>query len=250
LKVWFFALSLFVCSLTHASSFTEEGTKYYAEFYSSQGARFNTARTSHTFVRFYKVVDGERTEVVDISWLPAGGYFSRGGRMPLFRAVPGRNYSLEETFAAVSGRQVFNHGKYEVSPDLFGAARDRKRELESGSHHYKMLDGRSFPSGTNCIHAVSGILGYLNTGMRRGTGATSSVAGMFLSTGHMWPAGRNQVATPKPLPNARTATIAPPPPPSVKSPTHTANTAPAAVASSRPAAFPRMRRVLFGRRGF
>lgn len=132
-----------------------------------------------------KVVDGKVAEVTDISWMPEPGNFRRGNRMPLLRTVPGRNYSYEETVAIAGGKPILSHGAFYITPEMYQAAVRQKAALESGTIAYKMLDGRSGDGAINCIHAVTGVVGRLNTGTRRGETATSAVVSFFLSTGHM-----------------------------------------------------------------
>lgn len=202
-------------------------TTFDMEFFSFDGP-LRGAAASHSFVRLRRIQGDRITEVVDISWLPDPRYFRRNGRVPLLREVPGRNYSLEETFAIAGGRPVFTHGRFEVAPELFEAARRRRNDLESGVAGYKLLDGRRFPSATNCIHAISGILAYLNTGLRRGATATNSLVGFFLSTGLAWssgsrpplfpPSSQPQPPATPPIAQDSPPTFAPPAPPTPPTP--------------------------------
>ncbi len=241
-------------------------SEYTAEFFSYQGP-LGFPTSTHSFARFTSPTG----EVIDISWLPARGFFRRNGRVPLFRATPGQNYSLEETFqiAAEGGKVPLSHGVFSISPELFEAAGRRKAELESGSIAYKMLDRRSFPGGTNCIHAITGMLAYLRTGLKSGSSATASIVDFFLSTGHMRSRGYQypsfsapektkeitpemaKTETPEPatVPHATSVVTTEVAPPSF---THDASTStPVAVMpSSRPEfrpLFPRLRARLFRR---
>ncbi|MBY0369791.1 hypothetical protein K2X33_03830 [bacterium] len=163
----------------------ESSTRYYADFYSTQGARRNFAQQSHVFARFWKVSE-EATEKVDISWLPAVGYFNPRGGMPLLQTVPGHNYTVEQTLALSRGRRIFFNGRYGTSEALYKAAQTRQAELESGRIAYKMLDRRFYPGATNCVHAVSGVLVHLRTGLSRGAAANAKVIEYFLATRQMW----------------------------------------------------------------
>lgn len=177
-------IALFVLSLAVSQGARAEETEYKAEFFSYDGP-LRTGASSHTFARFTKLEAGKVTETVDISWLPEPGNFRRGNRMPLLRTVPGHNYTVEETMRIAGGKPVLTHGSYFTTADIFQGAVLRKAELESGRIAYKMLDNRSGDNAINCIHAVTGVLGRLNTGLLRGETATNEVVSFFLSSGRM-----------------------------------------------------------------
>lgn len=159
--------------------------EFFAEFYSSDD-RLRTGAGSHTFARFFKVENGHMTEVADISWMPKPDFLARRNKMPRFATVPGRNYTLEETLglAEESRATVRQHGRYSISPELFLAAKQQKQKLESGVLKYKLLDSPG-SNATNCIHAVTGAVAYLKTGVKHGRTATDAVVNFFLTTGHM-----------------------------------------------------------------
>jgi hypothetical protein len=183
-------VAVFFCLIGLLSKAQAADESYFVEFYTAQGARTNAARASHTFARFYEVENGQRSETVDISWLPAQGYFGRRNRMPV-GSVPGTNYTVEQTLRLMSGRQVFRNGPYAISPELFEAAQGRKAELESGRIAYRFLGNDAY--SVNSTHALSGVVGLLRRGVRRGTAATDSVIGYFLSMGEVWrPGGHPQ----------------------------------------------------------
>jgi hypothetical protein len=179
IAILFLSLFLIASQAARASEI-----EYKADFYSYDGP-LRRGVSSHTFARFVKIVDGKVTEVVDISWMPEPGNLRRHNRMPLFRIVPGHNYTLEQTMAMAGGKMVLSHGSYYITPDIYESAVRQKAKLESGRIAYKMLDGHSGGAAINCIHAVAGVVGSLDTGLRRGKGATSAVVGFFLSTGRM-----------------------------------------------------------------
>lgn len=179
------AFLVFLCFSIGVSHTARAGTvEYKAEFYSYDGP-LRGATASHTFARFLKIVDGSVAEIADISWLPTPGNFRRGNRVPLLRTTPGHNYSVEETMAIAGGRPVLNHGSFFITPDLYQAAVQQKARLDSGAIAYKMLDGRSGDGALNCIHAVTGVVARLNTGLARGETATNAVVNFFLRTGKM-----------------------------------------------------------------
>jgi len=135
----------------------------------------NFLRTAHTFAEVTKKTyhaDGtSEGESTLISWLPSGG------TIHLFGSEPGRNYSLDETFAwaASIGAEV-RSTTAEILPELYDSFLERRLELDSGAVLYIMNDrisGR--PSiETNCIHAISDLpialasLPMLDTGLLHG----------------------------------------------------------------------------------
>lgn len=197
MRVLLVALAILSSNLSRvslaSSGFTDHSrpgplAEYTAEFFSYQNA-WNGPLQSHSALRLKKIVNGVVTDVVDISWLPCPGYFhGRRSRLPLLRVVPGCSYSMEQTYsiAAQLGVRVSSHGIFGVSEALFEAGRARLNTLRSGLYAYKLLDRRSQSYAINCIHAISGIYGYLNTGLSRGYGATQTLLNFFLSTGQMW----------------------------------------------------------------
>lgn len=213
-----------------------------AEFFSYQGP-LRLAAGTHSFARFSKVENGVVTEVVDISWMAAPESLRRNNRMPLLREVAGQNYSLEETFAMAGRKNVTSHGEYHITPELFEAARKRKFDLEVNRYAYKLIDGRS-QNGINCIHAVSGVLGYLNTGLKRGAGASASLVDFFLASGHMAAtpissSPAEAVATPALTPHATLPAAAPQTPAVTLAVPATHGPSFAAPVSSVPSAAPR-----------
>ena len=126
---------------------------------------------------------------MEISWLPDednfGGIFE--DRMPLFHIVRGKNYTLKEThdIAAQFGYGVCRYGPYVSTPELFERAKIQLAHLNSGKVRYKMLDWGFSRWATNCIHAVAGVLGRLETFIRRGPGASREVARYFHKRGHI-----------------------------------------------------------------
>lgn len=222
------ALVALVLAITGGIHAAEEArpaqVQYKAEFFSVDGP-LRTAASSHSFARFTKLEGGKVVDVVDISWMPEPGFFRRGNRMPLLREVPGHNYTLEQTRALAGNKPVLSHGSYYITPSVFEAAQRRKADLESGRYNYKMLD-RFSGSGINCIHALAGVLGYLNTGLARGVGATSGIVGYFLSTGMMsrQPLGLPEEATPhREVPARSSVPSAAVESPKAVSPTHAAS---------------------------
>ena len=158
-----------------------------AEFFSFDDNR-GSAAGSHSFVTFRRVQGGRVVEEVTISFLPSPDFFRRGLRLPVLRRVPGTNYSLRETLniARAAGARVQSHGVFAVSPDLFQRARAQRDFLQSAAAEYKLLDGRLGGRNTlNCIHAISGMIRRIDTGLSRGETATTKLVEFFLSTGKM-----------------------------------------------------------------
>ena len=107
--------------------------------------------------------------------------------MPLFTAVPGKNYSFEETQIIAGKKTIKNHGRFSIDESVFNQAKDRRDFLASGKVPYKMFAGSDSDRGLNCIHAVLGIIGDSPTGSRRGAQATEAVIDYFLKKDRMKP---------------------------------------------------------------
>lgn len=148
--------------------------RYFMVVFGYQGAG-NRAVDSHTFASFYEgqALARYRTQrPATISWLPATGYVR-----PV-RREPGRNFSLEETLAIARDRgyEVRAYGPFEITRNLYQRALDRIAYLESGRVDYRMTAaGFLMPDVLNCISALSGIGGLLNTGTLWGFSASQRV---------------------------------------------------------------------------
>lgn len=110
---------------------------------------------SHTWGVFQRGAD-----VACISWMPAGRYL-RG---------PGRNWTHKETLAHARARGYRVQCWQFYAPGwVYEAALRRKQWLEAGGAPYGFLT-------SNCIWAVSGVVGPLNTGAAYGERASARVA--------------------------------------------------------------------------
>jgi hypothetical protein len=114
-------------------------------------------------------------EEITISWLPAQV------AIPPLASVEGRNFTLKETLslARQQGLAILAWEPVEIRRELFALAKARKRQLESGSLAYKMIDWSVRPNGgVNCIHAITDMIpgAQLDTGSARGEQATDMVA--------------------------------------------------------------------------
>jgi hypothetical protein len=151
------------------------------------GSLLNRPVKSHTFATFFLIRDGQPVDKVDISWMPAPGYFAgfSDRDMPPFKEVPGHNYTLHETLmiATEQGRKLSRFGPYESRLELFELAQRMATRLASGQVEYKMLDPGFRPDAVNCIHAVTDIGGYVDTGMKYGDRASRSVIDHFARQG-------------------------------------------------------------------
>ena len=132
-------------------------TRYYFILFGGQSIPFKP-RTAHTFATFVKATPAPGGEVlvepVTISWLPAEG--------PVHpwrvRSVEGRNYSLEETFAAAArdNARISMWGPFEIDAARYELAVQQARTLEGGAVRFRSLDslGRN-RSIQHCVHAVT-----------------------------------------------------------------------------------------------
>jgi hypothetical protein len=171
-----------------------DNTEYFAEFYSYEGPTGNPTQ-SHTFARFVKTTDGKPSEVVDISWLPNPKFLKPNGRMPLLSSVPGKNYTFEETEVIAGKRPIYHQGRFAINAAVFEKAKERKAFLESGKIPYKFLGNADTDVGTNCIHAVLGVVGNRPTGTKSGRKATQAVIEYYLNSGMMKELGNGSTTT-------------------------------------------------------
>jgi hypothetical protein len=160
----------------------------YVVFWSYQDWR-NAPVRAHTFATFFSTDRSRLTERVVISWLPAPGYFAGSSQleMPPVRIVPGQVYDFAQTakFARGLGQEINRHGPYPITRALFDAAVRQREALQSGRVAYKMLDGRFRPQAVNCMHAISDIAGFHDTGLLRGTEGTQDILRFFIRQGHV-----------------------------------------------------------------
>ncbi|MBM3982402.1 MAG: hypothetical protein FJ304_19460 [Planctomycetes bacterium] len=131
--------------------------RYYFLLFAQQSVPF-VPRTSHTYATYVKATptaDGKSAvEQVTISWLPAEGPVE-----PLrLRSSPGKNFSLEETFAiaAKDRARVSMWGPFEIDATRYDLAVAQVRALDSGAVRFRTLDslGRN-RSVSHCVHAVT-----------------------------------------------------------------------------------------------
>jgi uncharacterized protein (TIGR03000 family) len=149
----------------------EADAKFYVTYYSYQ-SNPHKIRYTHTFAHFVKTTPLGAEEQT-ISWMPASLRIAVLRRQP----EPGVNLSLGETFqlAQSIGARVTNQGTFEITRDLYERAANQVKYLRSGQVQYKCVDSRFRGAASNCIHAVSDLGGYLDTGTQSGDAATAAV---------------------------------------------------------------------------
>ncbi|MBY0369912.1 hypothetical protein K2X33_04445 [bacterium] len=169
----FFAFFLLLAGTANAAA-QRLDDRYFMVVFGYEGPG-NRAVDSHTFASFYSgdaLMRRQTRNPATISWLPATGVVR-----PIRREA-GRNFSLEETLAIARerGYEVRAYGPYEITRDLYRRALDRIDYLNSGRVDYRMTAAGLFmPNVLNCISAVSGVLGPLNTGTLWGFAASQKV---------------------------------------------------------------------------
>jgi hypothetical protein len=142
---------------------------------------------SHTFAIFVATRDGEAPSVHTISWLPEDTV------VPALSLRKGRNFTADETRAIANGRPIQVHGPYAITRATYERALARIAFLESGGAQYKMIDWKTRApalenragGAVNCIHAVSDVVGPLDTGDSWGEAATQEVVDFFVQRGAM-----------------------------------------------------------------
>lgn len=164
-------------------------SRYYMILFGGQSVPF-LPRTAHTWATWAKATPTATgavvVESVTISWLPAYGPV-----VPTrIRREPGKNYSLDETFAIAAEQtaRVSMWGPYETDAERYELAVAQARLLESGSIAYRVLDSLGGDrSVQHCVHAVT----YADPVMRRrlqpviqvGEPGTSRLAARYRRTG-------------------------------------------------------------------
>ncbi len=151
-------LALASALTTAAAEPVPPAPRYYFLLFGCQSVPNFVPRTSHTFATFVKATptpDGKTVvEQVTISWLPA-----EGPVQPLrLRAVAGKNYSLEETFAiaAKDNARVSMWGPFETDATRYERAVAQTCTLNTGAVRFRSLDslGRN-RAVQHCVHAVT-----------------------------------------------------------------------------------------------
>lgn len=164
-------------------------TRYYFTLFAGQSVPFRP-RTAHTWALYAKATtaaDGSIVvEALTISWLPATGHV----RPLSHRPEPGRNFSLDETFALMASHNatVSHWGPYEIGPRRYQLAEEQVRHLESGHVRYRAIDSFNLdPDLVNCVHAVThagpAVRKYIQPVLRVGEPGTSRLAKLYLRGG-------------------------------------------------------------------
>lgn len=165
------------------------GSRYYFVLFGGQSVPFRprTAHTWATFVKTTPTADGrQEVEQVTISWLPASGPVQ-----PLrLRAVEGKNYSLDETFAkmAANNAQVSVWGPFETDAVRYESAVRQAHTLNSGAVRFRSIDSFSCHRGVqHCVHAVTyadpTLQRLLQPVIRVGEPGTSNLAAKYVRSG-------------------------------------------------------------------
>jgi hypothetical protein len=163
---------------------------YFVAVYGYQNG-LNTPSSTHSFAAFVRT-DGSAQrnilEVKTISWLPADLSFT------IFEsAEPGVNLTLGQTLglAAQAGHQVQVFGPYEINADLYSRASRQYANLmdaqATGRILYKSADGGQragiwsavWGAAVNCIHALTDVIGYVETGAARGVEASGLIVQLY-----------------------------------------------------------------------
>jgi hypothetical protein len=133
-----------------------EQARYFFILYGGQASPFRP-RTAHTWATFVKVTPtvagAVSVEAHTISWLPADGDVE----VFRIRSVPGRNFSLDETFALSHAENVRMScwGPYEIDALRYDRAVRQVARLESGQVRYRVFD--SFGRNHRICHCVHGV---------------------------------------------------------------------------------------------
>ena len=163
--------------------------RYYFTLFAGQSSPYRP-RTAHTWAVYAKATPTTggslAIESLTISWLPATGPVQ-----PLnHRPVPGRNYSLDETFAVMRSHnaKVSHWGPYEIDMGRYQLAQQQVRHLESGVAQYRAVDSFNLnPEILNCVHAVThaapAVRNRIQPVIRFGEPGTSRLAKLYVRGG-------------------------------------------------------------------
>jgi hypothetical protein len=141
-----------ICASADAAEF------HYALIFGSQ-SQPKKLKYTHTWATFVRAV-GEGPDpsnyaltVHTISWLPT----TLEVRVLRPWPEPGKNHTLEETFAAVynHGEHVVMWGPFMIRPEMYAKSIEVYNLLESGVCRYRAIDGPANLLISDCIHAVA-----------------------------------------------------------------------------------------------
>ena len=186
----FMLLAALLGEPTPATAITSEpAPRYYFMLFAGESIPFRP-RTAHTWAIFAKatpMANGAAVvESATISWLPACGPVH-----PFrLRTEPGRNYSVEETFALAAEQraQVSMWGPYEIDAERYELAVEQVALLESGAVRYRLLDSVTRQrTVAHCVHAITYADPVLSRAVQPviqvGEPGTSRLAKRYLRTG-------------------------------------------------------------------
>jgi len=167
-------------------------SRYYFILFAGQGIPFRH-RTAHTWATWVKATptpDGHvLLEPLTISWLPAAVEV----HPQRIRPEPGKNYTLDETFAimAAHNSRVSVWGPYEIDAHRYELARVQIAHLESGAARFRAVDSFNFNDHViNCVHSVTHaspvVRNRVQPVIRVGEPGTSRLAAMYVR-GDAWP---------------------------------------------------------------
>jgi hypothetical protein len=179
IRALFLAAALLALCVTQIFAADDAHDDYHVIIFSYQNARGRARPVqTHTFATWVHTKDKEVVERVDISWGPVKGNIQAVGD-----SVPGKNKCLTE---AINDMQGSKYQYWVLRTDLtfFEAAKKQRDNLK----FYKMLDGRSRPKAVNCIHAISDVAGYLETGTHCGISAGQIVNDYYIKSEKAWKA--------------------------------------------------------------
>ncbi len=163
--------------------------RYYFTLFAGQSVPFR-AKTAHTWGTYAKVTptaEGKQiVETVTISWLPADGTV----RPHALRPEPGKNWSLQETFALMTchNAQISHWGPYEMDECHYLEAQKKAAFLESGAAQYRAIDSFNMNDDVvNCVHALThanpSVRHHIQPVVRVGEPGTSRLAKLYVRGG-------------------------------------------------------------------
>jgi hypothetical protein len=142
--------------------------RYYLSLLAYQSA-FNWPHKSHCFATFI-----HEAAFHTISWLPASKKVSF-----FCRKEPGRNLTLEETFAYANSinAKIYHTGTFRIQYELYEKGLAQIERLKNGKVLYQILGNNLEIS--NCIQAISNVAGKLRTHVKWGIKANHLIINHF-----------------------------------------------------------------------
>lgn len=154
--------------------------------YQERAARLEPAET-HTFADWVCVRENKIVDEVVINWGP-----KEDSARIATATVEGKHFTLKESFDHIAKENKnFRYWVLKSDKNMMDAARAQRDSLKE----YKVFDRRTRPSAVNCIHAISDVVGHLDTRTACGIEAGERIVRFFLEKRKAQPTDNTKIAT-------------------------------------------------------